>query len=90
MTFYCFETQFVDQFVVTTGFLPQPMMMNFYCSDKHVKTNRFDSDWGQYETNRTQQGHNHRTSTNHGEGHADHEEAQAGVQALQGQTTEQH
>jgi hypothetical protein len=21
-------------------------MMNFYCSEKHDKTNRFDSDWG--------------------------------------------
>jgi hypothetical protein len=22
------------------------LMMNFYCSEKHDKTNRFDSDWG--------------------------------------------
>jgi hypothetical protein len=22
------------------------VIMNFYCSEKHDKTNRFDSDWG--------------------------------------------
>ena len=59
-------------------------MMNFYCSEKHDKTNWFDSeaDWGtvqnKVEHNKGKTTEQHQT---HGEGHADHEEAQAGDQA---------
>ena len=37
------------------------MTTNFYCSEKHDKTSRFDSGWGT------------RQNSKHGEGHADHE-----------------
>ena len=50
------------------------MMMNFYCSEKHDKTNWFQT---KIEHNKGKPQNN----TKHGEGHADHEEAQAGDQA---------
>jgi hypothetical protein len=59
------------------------MMMHFYCFEKHDKTNRFDSDWGTRQ-NKIENKIEHnlaRAKPKHGEGHADHEEAQAGDQA---------
>ena len=50
----------------------------FYCSEKHDKTNRVDSDWG---TNQNITRAQPQNNTKHFEGHSDHEEAQAGDQA---------
>jgi hypothetical protein len=52
------------------------MMMNFYCSEKHDKTNWFDSDWGTRQNKITRA--KPQNNSKYGEGHTDHEEAQAG------------
>ena len=58
------------------------MMMNFYCSEKEDKTNRFDSEVGtRLRTNQNKTMAKPQNNAKHGEGHADDEEAPGGDQA---------
>ena len=52
-------------------------MMNFYCSEKEDKTNRFDSELGtRLRTNQNKTMAKPQNNAKHGEGHAAHQEAQ--------------